>query len=205
MPARSAGLPSSTARTSSALALGQADGAAQPARHVRRRDRDAEPRPRAASRPARGARRARRRRRPRARRGSGRRRGASRSARAACPRASTSGPPPEPRGSGAVCSIAPVMRRPRGPRKLRRARTRRSRAWRAGRGRRGWRARSRRVPIAAAPRGRIPARRRRSSPVSTSTTARSRSASTPATRPRLAAAVGEDDRHLVARAGCGRS
>ena len=37
------------------------------------------------------------------------------------PRASTSGPPEEPRGSGAVCSIAPAMRRPRGPRKLRAA------------------------------------------------------------------------------------
>ena len=30
------------------------------------------------------------------------------------PSRSTSGPPPEPRGRGAVCSIAPVMRRPRG-------------------------------------------------------------------------------------------
>ena len=35
------------------------------------------------------------------------------------PSASTSGPPDEPRGSGAVCSMAPWMRRPRGPRKLR--------------------------------------------------------------------------------------
>ena len=35
------------------------------------------------------------------------------------PAASTSGPPEEPRGSGAVCSIEPAMRRPRGPRKPR--------------------------------------------------------------------------------------
>ena len=35
------------------------------------------------------------------------------------PAPSTSGPPEDPRGSGAVCSIAPLIRRPRGPRKLR--------------------------------------------------------------------------------------
>ena len=35
------------------------------------------------------------------------------------PPASTSGPPEEPRGSGAVCSIEPATRRPRGPRKPR--------------------------------------------------------------------------------------
>ena len=35
------------------------------------------------------------------------------------PAASTSGPPEEPRGSGAVCSIEPPMRRPPGPRKER--------------------------------------------------------------------------------------
>ena len=33
------------------------------------------------------------------------------------PSGSTSGPPDEPRGSGAVCSIEPATRRPRGPRK----------------------------------------------------------------------------------------
>ena len=36
-----------------------------------------------------------------------------------CPPGSTSGPPEEPRGSGAVCSIEPPMRRPPGPRGLR--------------------------------------------------------------------------------------
>ena len=35
------------------------------------------------------------------------------------PSGSTSGPPDEPRGSGAVCSIEPATRRPRGPRKPR--------------------------------------------------------------------------------------
>ena len=71
--------------------------------------------------------------------------------------ASTSGPPDEPRGSGAECSIEPAMRRPRGPRNerpWRRPRRRRP----AGRARPGRRARTR----ARRPRPRrvrLPARR----------------------------------------------
>ena len=59
------------------------------------------------------------------------------------PSRSTSGPPPEPRGSGAVCSMQPAIVRPRGPADARGPRTRRTRASRAVRARRGSRARSR--------------------------------------------------------------
>ena len=102
-----------------AVALGQADGAAQSPRDPRRRDRDAEPD--ALGRLAA----AERRRRARAELASaGIARISPPSTRTALipsrrPLGSSSGPPEEPRGSGAVCSIAPAIRRPRGPRKLR--------------------------------------------------------------------------------------
>ena len=76
------------------------------------------------------------------------------------PSASTSGPPDEPRGSGAVCSIEPPMRRPRGPRKLRARSRSRGRTSCAARGRRGRRARTPAAPCAAAPGRRVPGDRR---------------------------------------------
>ena len=90
------------------------------------------------------------------------------------PSRSTSGPPDEPRGRGAVCSMAPPIRRPaRAAEAAARARDE-ARAWRAGRVRPGWRARTTGVPIAGR-RRRAPSRRARRRPVSTATTARSRS------------------------------
>ena len=137
-------------RTSTPSRSGRPDGAAQAPRDARRRDRDAEARRARRLAPRERARRARAR---RASAGTARirppsRRTALRPSRR--PSRSTSGPPPEPRGSGAVCSIAPAMRRPRGPRKLPAGGGDEARAWRAGRARRGWRARPPRVPMRGA-------------------------------------------------------
>ena len=98
-----------------------------------------------------------------------------------CPSPSTSGPPDEPRGRAAVCSMAPWMRRPRGPRNERLADetvpkvTRSPRPPGLARANTG-------VPMPAA--SGSPQSRAGASPVSTSITARSLSASAPATRPR---------------------
>ena len=177
--------------------LGQADRAAQPARHVGRGARATPRRRGAAASPAArrvDARRAPSRRRPA--RGSGRRRRRRLLTPSRRPSPSTSGPPDEPRGSGAVCSMAPGMRRPRGPRNARPGRGDEAEGRRAGRDRRGWRARPPASPMPAAVRVAQP--RAGASPVSTSITARSRSASAPGDAAALAAAVGEGDGDLVA-------
>ena len=94
------------------------------------------------------------------------------------PSESTSGPPDEPRGRGAVCSMAPRTRRPRGPRKLRP-----SDDTKPGVARRprppGLASATTGVPMV----GPSPGSQRTAgaSPVSTSSTARSRSGSVPAT------------------------
>ena len=178
-----------------AVALGQADRAAQPPRDARRRDRDAEPDASRRARRGRARRRARASRRRRAARGSGRvdphrvdpeqpavdvdaaaRRpspaGAARCARsprdaaAAADRGSSRGRGHEP-GRHAQPAAAGVGEREHG-------------ASRAAPARR---------PAAS--------RRLATSPVSTSITARSRSGSEPSTRPARLPAVGERDRRLV--------
>jgi hypothetical protein len=96
------------------------------------------------------------------------------------PCTSTSGPPEEPRGSGAECSMAPPMRRPRGPRKLRPSDETKPSV-----------ARSPRPPGLASPITGVPMpgaspgsqATAGAPPVSTSSTARSRSGSAAATSP----------------------
>ena len=118
MPAAAAALPGSTSRTSRPSSGGEADGRAHPT---------ARPRPARSRRPGVVARRSRPARetldasrgashRPAAP-GRSRSRAGSCSGRRAGRSASTSALPDEPAASGAVCSIEPAMRRPRGPRK----------------------------------------------------------------------------------------
>ena len=114
------------------------------------------------------------------------------------PAGSTSGPPEEPRGSGAVCSIEPPMRRPRGPRK--RAAGRRDEPEghaQAAPARVGERE-HRRADAPSAPTRSGSHATAGASPVSTATTATSRSGSAPATRPCSRAPVAERDRDLLA-------
>ena len=113
------------------------------------------------------------------------------------PSGSTSGPPDEPRGSGAVCSMAPrdaaparaAEAAPAGGDEAERG----AQAAPAGVGERD--APACRCPGASPP---APTLTAGASPVSTASTARSRSVSTPATVAGLAAAVRERDGHLVA-------
>ena len=178
-----------------AVALGQADRAAQPARDARRRDRDAEPErlgSLAAAERLDAARAAPRR---------------PRIARIRPPSTRTALMPEQPsvdvdqrtagriRAAAARCARSrPRSRRPRGPRKLRAVDETKP----------GVTRRPRPPGLASASTARpmlgvssSAQSTGATSPVSTSITARSRSGSAPATRPRLAAAVGERDRRLV--------
>ena len=134
-------LPSSTAAHQQAVALGQADRAAQAARDVRRARSATPSRGRAGASPRASAS---TRSRSAASAGTARIRPPSRRTAlrpSSRPSRSTSGPPDEPRGSGAVCSIAPGDAAAARAAEAAAGRRTRSRAWRAGRARRGWRAR----------------------------------------------------------------
>ena len=96
---------------------------------------------------------------------------------------STSGPPEEPRGSGAVCSSEPPMRRPRGPAERAAGRADRARTSRAGPRPPGLASANTGCRSRPHPAARGPTRPAGASPVSTAIAARSRSASAPATRP----------------------
>ena len=95
-----------------------------------------------------------------------------------------------------MCSIAPRMRRPRGPRKLRPPEETKPSVARRPRPP-GLASATTGAPMHGVVAG-LPAHRRARRPVSTATTARSRSESTPATVAGLAAAVGEEDGDLLA-------
>ena len=162
-----------------AVAVVESDRGAHPARHARRRERHAEPRPlgRLAAGELVDA--------P-AQRGVGRQRedeaavAADRVEADRLPARSTSGPPELPRGSGAVCSIEPATRRPRGPRKPRPVADTSPNVVRSPRPP-GFASANTGVPLPGASPGSHAIAG--ASPVSTPMTATSRSGSVPSTRP----------------------